>query len=243
MAGVVPPRSFPPEFPPADLPVSIFAVFRGLVAVCLLAATAFAAPLEFNRDIRPILSEHCFACHGPDSASRKADLRLDRRESALAEREGKRAIVPGDAAKSELVRRITSHDADERMPPAESKLVLNASEIALLRRWIDEGAKWGEHWAFVTPKRPPIPATAGSRLPLADWPRNAIDHFILAKLESKSLVPAPPADPRVLIRRVYFDLIGLPPTPKEIDDFVAECEAERRSPQASSLKPPSWSSR
>jgi hypothetical protein len=176
------------------------------------------AAIDFNRDIRPILSENCFRCHGPDEGERKAKLRLDTRDGALKElRSGGHAVVPGHAAKSALVERITTADLKERMPPPQSKKRLTAQQIDLLRRWIDQGARWSEHWAFVPPRRPALP-------PVADktWPRNAIDHFILARLEKEGLKPSPEADRIRLIRRVTLDLTGLPPTPAEVDAFLAD---------------------
>jgi hypothetical protein len=180
--------------------------------------TAAGAPIDFNRDIRPILSENCFRCHGPDEGERKARLRLDTREGALKElRSGGHAVVPGHAAKSALIERITSADLKERMPPLTSKKHLTAQQIDLLKRWIDQGAKWSEHWAFVTPSRPALPQVANK-----NWPRNAIDHFILARLEKEGLKPSPEADRVRLIRRVTLDLTGLPPTPAEVDAFLAD---------------------
>jgi len=201
-------------------------VWRGWSAsvVCWIAAsTAWAAdPVDFNRQIRPILSSHCFTCHGPDEKSRQADLRLDLREVATANRDGARSIAPGDPETSELVRRITSGDPDERMPPAETGKVLGPGEIETLVRWIKEGAPYAIHWAYQKPVRPPLP-------PVADpsWPKNAIDHFILARLEREGLRPSPEADRAALIRRVSLDVTGLPPTIAEVDQFLAD-----RSPDA-----------
>jgi Protein of unknown function (DUF1553)/Protein of unknown function (DUF1549)/Planctomycete cytochrome C len=169
----------------------------------------------FNRNIRPILSNNCFKCHGPDSAAREADLRLDSRQGATALTEdGLAAIVPGDAAASELIRRITASDPDDRMPPAETKKELTNEEIALLRRWIDEGAKWQDHWAFIPPTEPTLPVVQ-----LTDWPINTIDTFVLARMEREGLSPSPIADRATLIRRLTFTLTGLPPTLEEIDAF------------------------
>ncbi len=174
-------------------------------------------PVDFDREIRPILSEHCYACHGPDAKARKASLRLDRKEDAFREREGGAAIVPARVDDSELIRRITSGDPDEVMPPRKFKKPLDAKQIALLRRWIAEGAKWEGHWSYSLPASVPTP-TVRDR----SWPRNPIDHFVLARLEAEGLRPMPEADRATLIRRVSLDLIGLPPTPAEVDTFEAD---------------------
>jgi hypothetical protein len=180
----------------------------------------FAAPsvrsddaISFNRDIRPILSDNCFSCHGQDSSKRKAGLRLD--EQAHAIEAG--AIVPKDAAASELVKRIHSGDPKTQMPPPKSNRRLSAEQKQLLERWIREGAVYDKHWAFVAPRRPPIPAVKGTA-----WARTPIDAFVLATLEREKLAPAPEADRPTLIRRLCIDLTGLPPTPEEVDAFVAD---------------------
>ncbi|HTM56558.1 MAG TPA: DUF1553 domain-containing protein [Pirellulales bacterium] len=184
--------------------------------------TAFAGEIDFNRDIRPILADKCFRCHGPDSGARQADLRLDREADAKADREGNPAIVPRQAAKSELVRRITHADESERMPPAEAGKPLSAAEINLLGRWIDEGALWSPAWAYVPPKRVATPEVRDT-----SWPANWIDRFILARLESEQLSPSPDADSITLVRRLYIDVTGLPPTPADVEAFRADL-----SPQA-----------
>jgi hypothetical protein len=171
-------------------------------------------PVEFNRDIRPILSDQCYQCHGPDSARRKANLRLDQEASAKADRDGSRAIVPGDLDSSELYRRITAEDPEERMPPAKSGKSLTAAQIDRLRRWIAEGARWQPHWAFIPPRRFEAP-----RVGRRDWVRNPIDTFILARLEREGLAPSPEAPRGVLLRRLALDLTGLPPTHAELDAF------------------------
>ena len=178
---------------------------------------AGADELRFNRDIRPILSDNCFQCHGPDSAQRKADLRLDVEASAKRDVDGIRPIVAGQSSQSDLIRRITSDDPDVRMPPPTSGKQLNAAQIERLTRWIDEGAKWQRHWAFISPERPRPP-----KAHLAGWVRNPIDAFVLARLEAEGLTHSPEADRATLIRRVALDLIGLPPTPEEVDAFVAD---------------------
>src|SRR6266496_495695 len=194
-----------------------------LLAACALA-TAFAAsakkqsgtePVEFSSQIRPLISSKCFSCHGPDESSRKAKLRLDLRDEAIKDHKGTRAIVPGDAASSEMVRRITATDPDDLMPPPKTGRTLSAVEIDLLKRWIQQGAAYSPHWAFVKPERAALPAVK-----IKSWPRNAIDYFILAKLEKNGLKPSPPADRYTLVRRLSLDLTGLPPTPAEVNAFV-----------------------
>lgn len=179
------------------------------------SASAIPKTIEFNQHIRPILTNKCFACHGPDKNKRQADLRLDDRESALAEREGRRVIVPGKLKKSELIRRITSSDPAYRMPPPESKKTLSESEIALLSRWIADGAEYQPHWAYIKPTRPKEPEVRDK-----SWSKNPIDRFILAHLEERKLKPSPEADRITLIRRLAFDLTGLPPTVDEVNEFI-----------------------
>ena len=173
--------------------------------------------VDFNRDIRPILSDNCYACHGPDAGKRKANLRLDLKQGALADLGGYHAIVPGDPAKSELVARITTTNEDDRMPPLKTGKHLTEAQIDTLKRWIAQGAEWQPHWSFIKPERPPLPEIKNKR-----WPRNPIDQFILARLEEENLKPSPEADKATLIRRVTFDLTGLPPTPSEVDAFLAD---------------------
>jgi hypothetical protein len=184
---------------------------------------AAAGDIDFNRDVRPILSRHCFKCHGPDEKARKSKLRLDVRAAAIGEaKSGERAIVPGKPDESELVRRIFEEEATEVMPPPAVKNPLSAAQKQLLRGWIAAGAEYQPHWAFVPPRRPALP-----RVHQSDWPRNPIDQFVLARMEAAGLAPSPPADRYVLVRRVYLDLIGLPPTPEEADASVND-----RSPAA-----------
>lgn len=196
-----------------------YVLIGGLVAMSsswLLAAES-APAIDFDKQIRPILSNNCYQCHGPDVAQRKAGLRLDRRDDALrATESGTLAIVPGNADQSELVRRIFAAD-DERMPPAESNKQLSEAEKSLLKQWIAAGAPWQEHWSFVAPTRPALPTVANTA-----WLRNAIDHFIVARLEQERLTPSPEADRPSLIRRLSLDLTGLPPTPDEVDRFVSD---------------------
>jgi hypothetical protein len=181
-----------------------------------VAAPAGAAPIDYARDVRPILSQHCFKCHGPDEKTRKGGYRLDLRASAIEKtKSGLIPIVPGKPDESELVRRIHSDDDSELMPPPATKKPLSPSQKAILKQWITEGAEYKDHWAFIAPKQ-----AALSSAKQGDWPRNPIDYFVLARLEAAGLKPSPPADKYALVRRVYLDLIGLPPTLAEADAFV-----------------------
>ncbi|MFZ0590854.1 MAG: DUF1549 domain-containing protein, partial [Bryobacteraceae bacterium] len=175
-----------------------------------------ADTVEFNRDIRPILSENCFACHGPDAGNRKTKMRLDQESGAKIElRGGRVSIVPGNAAKSEVYRRISSDNKTFRMPPAwAGKDKLSAKNINVIRRWIDQGAKWEAHWSFIPPKMPSVPQSKWK-----EWPKNPIDNFVAQRLEMEGLMPAAEADRTTLIRRVTLDLTGLPPTPQEVEAF------------------------
>lgn len=197
--------------PCLKLAVSVFALL-----FCTAGGTAAEpAPINFGRDILPILSDTCFACHGPDANQRKADLRLDIKEGAL--RTDNPVILPGKSGESELVSRIMSRDPEEVMPPPKSNRKLSAGQIELLKRWIDEGAAWGRHWAYEAPRRPELPAVKST-----GWTKNAIDRFILARLEREGLSPSSEAPRETLIRRVTLDLTGLPPTPEEIDAFLRD---------------------
>jgi mono/diheme cytochrome c family protein len=183
-----------------------------------LANAADVPPVDYNRQVRQILSNHCYACHGPDKAQLQAGLRLDQREAALAELEsGGHAIVPGDSAASKLIARITSTDAAEVMPPADSTKPLSAEQIEILKRWVSEGAKWDEHWSYQPIARPAAPSVANTA-----WPRTPIDYFVLQRLEQEQLAPEPEADRATLIRRLSFDLTGLPPSVADVDAFVAD---------------------
>lgn len=182
------------------------------------SSSAPKASIDFDRQIRPILSDTCFKCHGPDAAERQAELRLDLRDAALQVAEsGKPAIVPGHPESSTLVKRVFSSNKSFVMPPPESNRTLTAEQRTLLRDWIAEGAKYQTHWSFTAPVRHPVPAVQSTA-----WPRNPIDHFILAKLEAEKLEPSPQADRTTLIRRLTLDLTGLPPTPREVDTFLAD---------------------
>jgi len=183
-------------------------------AVVLASAPA---KISFNTQIQPILSEHCYNCHGPDKETLKADLRLDQIASATLDRGGYAAIVAGQPDQSEIIARITSTDAEEMMPPPEAHKRLSPAETALLRQWIAEGAVYEGHWAFAAPVRPADPVVSRPA-----WARNPVDRFILARLDREKLAPSPEADRATLIRRVSFDLTGLPPTPEEVAAFVAD---------------------
>jgi hypothetical protein len=173
--------------------------------------------LDYNRDVRPILSENCFACHGFDEKARQADLRLDVAESALADREGVPAIVPGNPDESELWRRVTSEDEAELMPPPESHKTLTAEQKEVLRRWIEEGVVYAKHWSFIPPVKADLPEVSDE-----SWVRNEIDRFVLARLEKDALKPAPEADRWTLVRRLSLDLTGLPPSAAEAEAFVED---------------------
>ncbi len=186
------------------------------IATVLLALTSLpvlAAPVDFAREVRPVLSENCFACHGPDASKRKAELRLDTKEGAFGKGEsGERAFVPGKPDESEAIKRILSTDADEMMPPPAEHKKLKPDQVALLKRWLSEGATYTGHWAFQKIQQPPVPPGKGS----------PIDAFIRARLEREGLQPAPEEEKARLIRRVTLDLTGLPPTPAEVDAFLAD---------------------
>ncbi|HUS08717.1 MAG TPA: DUF1549 domain-containing protein, partial [Bryobacteraceae bacterium] len=178
-------------------------------------AAAQPATIEFNRDIRPILSDRCYTCHGPDQANRKSKLRLDIETAAKADLGGHFAIVPGNVSKSEVIHRVTVEDG-RRMPPVWAGAArLTEREINLLTRWVEQGAVWQKHWSFIPPRKPDLPQVSDPR-----WPKNAVDRFVMARLDREGLKPSPEADRRALIRRVTLDLTGLPPTPQEVESFV-----------------------
>jgi hypothetical protein len=193
-----------------------------LILAAILAAMingndlAIGETVSFGRDVRPVLAEKCFGCHGPDVADATSGLRLDSRLGAIGI-DGQGAIVPGEPDQSELVRRIRSTDDGERMPPPDSHKTLSSAEIDILVRWIEEGAEYTEHWAFQAPVRSPLPAVRSGR-----WVRNPIDAFVLAALEARGMEPGPEADRQTLVRRVSFDLRGLPPSLAEIDEYLAD---------------------
>ncbi|HEX7238187.1 MAG TPA: DUF1553 domain-containing protein [Gammaproteobacteria bacterium] len=205
---------------------TILAVAAVTAALCGCVAPApdlgglAANAIDYNWHVRPILSENCFKCHGPDPSARKAGLRLDQRDFAVAElpeTPGKFAIVPGNAGRSELVRRIRAADVDERMPPESTHKTLTAQQMAILEQWIENGAEYRPHWAFIAPQRPAVPTVAN-----ADNAINEIDRFVLARLDREGLEPSPAADKETLINRVTLTLTGLPPTLAEVDAFVAD---------------------
>jgi len=186
-------------------------------ALCVFCLAASAAEPDFNRDIRPILSQNCFKCHGMDDKARKGALRLDQREPATKPaKSGEIAIVPNQPDKSELIKRIFSTDDEERMPPTSTKVLLSDAQKQKLKEWVAAGAKYDPHWAFVPPKLPPVPQ---SKLGVG---KNPIDAFVLARLDKENLKPSPEADKFTLCRRVYIDLIGIPPTPEEADAFAKD---------------------
>ncbi|HET6408310.1 MAG TPA: DUF1549 domain-containing protein, partial [Chthoniobacteraceae bacterium] len=195
---------------------------RLFLPLALPASVAFAAPVDFNREIRPIISEKCFHCHGPDKESRKAKLRLDLRDEALKDRDGIRAIVPGRPDDSDLIVRIASKDPDEVMPPPKEHHEMSAKEIEVLRRWITEGAPYARHWAFEKPQRPAEPEIKETAQSL----RTPIDRFVAAELKKQGLSLSPDADRYTLLRRLSLDLIGLPPTPAETDAFAADTQPD-----------------
>jgi hypothetical protein len=191
------------------------AVMAGLV---FAAEAPAAGDVNFSRDVRPILTKYCFKCHGPDDNVRESGLRLDMREGAVRPADsGQAAVVPGHPDQSELVRRIAAESEDERMPPVETRTQLTETQKQILQRWIQSGAEYTEHWAFVAPGKVAMP-----EVELQDWPRNAIDQFVLEMLEQNGLAPSPPADRYTLIRRVSLDLIGLLPTVEEADAFAGD---------------------
>lgn len=197
-------------------------VRRSLVGISFVCVSLCAGKdVDFQREVRPVLSENCFQCHGPDPTTRMAGLRLDLKDAALEHRRAGSAIVPGKPDESLLVQRIRSSDASRKMPPASSHKTLSPQQVSLLTKWVAEGAPWKEHWAFKAPVRPTLPAVRNPA-----WVRNPIDRFILSKLEANALQPAPAASRRTLIRRVALDLTGLPPTPAELDQYLSDARPD-----------------
>lgn len=194
-----------------------------LTAALLLVALPCHAAVDFKKDVRPILSDTCYKCHGPDSAARKADLRLDTREGVLGKAAPDGLVKAGEPDRSELFRRVSTTDKDDLMPPPETGLKLTSSQIATIEQWIQEGAKWPEddrHWAFIPPTRPTVP-----KAPSSKTARNPIDQFVLARLAATGLTSSPETDKATLLRRVTFDLTGLPPTVRELNDFLSDNSA------------------
>ncbi len=208
-------------------------MFRAaLILVAFSASLRAEEPLSYNRDVRPILAANCFACHGPDSASRKAELRLDKK--AIAEE--MKAIVPGKPEESEILKRIMSHDPDEVMPPPESKKEITPAQVDILKRWIASGAEYQPHWSFIAPVKSPVPPVKNSK-----WVKTPIDSFVLAKLESVGLEPAAEADRRTWARRVSFDLTGLPPSPERVAAYLADTTPNADETYVDELlKTPQW---
>ena len=177
--------------------------------------SSFAEEISFNRDIRPILSANCFSCHGPDKKARKAKLRLDTLEGALADLGGYRALEPGKVDDSELILRIETDDLDDRMPPPDTGHELTAEDRRILRAWVNAGGEYDVHWSFKHPVKAPLPSLAQK-----DWPWHPLDDFVLKRLEMNGMSPSQDVDGYRWIRRVSLDLTGLPPTPEEADAFV-----------------------
>ena len=212
--------------PPTQWSIAHLLLLTGVLCLIhepIVRAAETTGTLGYNRDIRPILSDHCFACHGPDATQRKGGLRLDQRQEALRPaKSGRPAIVPGRPDESRLLEKIHAKESDDLMPPTETQKPLTDRQKELLRRWVVEGARYESHWAFALPSRPKPPPVRKRR-----WTRNEIDSFILARLADEGLSPSPEADRSTLIRRLSLDLTGLPPSPGEIDMFLSD-----RSPKA-----------
>ncbi|MEM7014745.1 MAG: DUF1549 domain-containing protein, partial [Verrucomicrobiota bacterium] len=186
------------------------------LAFAFLAFPALTMAVDFNRDVRPILSNKCFACHGPDEHDRKADLRLDTKEGAFADLGGYFSIVAGKPEESEIYYRMTTDDEDEIMPPPKYHKPMTEEEKRIIKEWIESGAEFKMHWSFATLERPPAAKVED------EFVQNEIDGFILAELQKKGLKPSAKADKRTLIRRLYLDLLGLPPSPEAVDAFVKD---------------------
>ena len=189
--------------------------------------------IDYNLHVKPVLSDKCFSCHGPDKAKQKAGLRLDIASfayAALPESPGKVAIEPGSLQGSELFHRIVSDDPEYKMPSQKSHLSLSATEKAILVKWIEQGAQYKPHWAFVAPEKPAVPSAGGDR-----WAINPIDHFIAQKLEQEKMKPSAEADKSLLLRRLSLDLTGLPPTTEELDAFINDASANAYERQVDRL--------
>ena len=191
--------------------------FVGMQLMSGLGSVTGAEPVDFNRDIRPLLSDTCFACHGPDAKQRQADLRLDTEDGAKAIIDGRRIIAPGKPQLSELVKRVSSLDPEVQMPPPDFEKRLTPQQIQTIRQWVAQGAKWSGHWSFEAPTRPKLPDVKN-----ATWIRNAIDAYVLARLEREGLKPSAEASKETLIRRVTLDLTGLPPMPDEVEAYLKD---------------------
>jgi hypothetical protein len=217
----VPERDNSPDHRNPSMSARVCSIVAGLMGMATTLAAA-APPLSFNRDIRPLLSDACFKCHGPDATARQADLRLDTREGLFSPRPSGTPVVPRDLAASLIWQRITQDDPAQRMPPVDSGKSLTPAQVHLLKAWIEAGAPWADHWAFVSPRRPPLPTVRQS-----DWPRNAIDQFVLHALEQRTWGPQPEATPETLLRRVTLDLTGLPPRIEEVEAYLADPAPDR----------------
>lgn len=189
--------------------------------LCALVSGADPETIQFNRDVRPILSDHCFACHGPDQKNRKGDLRFDQEDTLTAVRDGKSLIVPSQPDTSEFYRRLITEEPEEKMPPPGHGRELSEGQITTLRRWIEQGAKWQKHWALIPPERPVLPEVRRN-----DWVRNPIDRFVLSELEKQDWPPSPEADRKTLLRRASLDLTGLPPTLEEMTAFEQDVDEQ-----------------
>ncbi|MBC9890673.1 MAG: DUF1549 domain-containing protein, partial [Opitutae bacterium] len=189
----------------------VIPTLRNILCLIPFALSGTSGTVDFSREVLPILAEHCFKCHGPDGEARQADLRLDTPEGAYADLVGAVAIDPGNPDNSELIYRINHRDGDERMPPKESKKRLTAEHKDLLYKWIEQGADYDEHWAWQKPTKRELPRHS----------KHPIDAFIMDRLQKEGLSPSKRADPYTLVRRIFLDLIGLPPNPEEIDSFVS----------------------
>ena len=198
-----------------------------LFSAVTAAISTASAEVSFNKEIRPILSDACFHCHGPDKAKqfpKSKPLALDTFAGATADRGGYAAVVPGKPDESELITRINESDPDEVMPPKDSHRSISAEQKELLRKWIAEGAKYEQHWAFVTPAKAPLPEVKKK-----GWGSNAIDPFVLRKLEAEGISPKSEASKETLIRRATLTLTGLPPTPEEVDAFLSDTSPDAYS--------------
>lgn len=208
-------------------------LFLPLLACCVSVASAASAQdgspqkVSFNRDVRPILSDNCFLCHGPDKGTREADLRLDTADGLAADLDGLSLIVAGEPEESELFLRLTAFDPRDRMPHPKSGKELSGAEIEKIRTWIEQGAEWEGHWAYQPPQFADLPTVTDT-----DWPRSPVDAFVLQRLEKLDWKPAPDADPRTLIRRLHQDLTGLPPKAKEVQDFMQQVANDGNSEAA-----------
>ena len=189
-------------------------------AFVVISSVSLAGEIDYARDIQPILSEHCFHCHGPDENKREAEMRLDSREGALAKSDKHAiAIVPGDPAASEMIRRVTTQDADDIMPPPDQHKPVSSAQVALLSQWIKEGAPYSKHWAFVAPVKKPLPGVL----------LNPVDAWIGERMKKDGRSLSQAAAPDVLARRIYLDLVGLPPSPAEIEEFLAAFKTAPKS--------------